>query len=100
MRILDAEKDGEEEVGERNVFMWVLKPIFLLTFREEPLCDQMHAYTLLDRLRVNTRQNHSVILSKMCAIDHTMISLLRTRTCSEHYFNTCAVYLLLTHSLP
>jgi hypothetical protein len=65
--------------------------IFLPTFREETLCDQMQAYTL----RVNTRQNHSVILSKMCAIDHTMISLLVTPTCSEHYFDTRTVYLLL-----
>jgi hypothetical protein len=78
--------------------MWVLKPLslFFPTFRGETLSDQMHAYTLLDRLLVNTRQNHSVILSKMCAIDHTMISLLRTHTCSEKYFNTCAVYLLLS----
>ena len=32
MRIFDAEKDGEEEVGEGNVFMWVLKPLYLLAY--------------------------------------------------------------------
>jgi hypothetical protein len=32
MRILDAEKDGEEKVGEGNVFMWVLKRLYLLAY--------------------------------------------------------------------
>jgi hypothetical protein len=32
MRIFDAEKDWEEEVGEGNVFMWVLKPLYLLAY--------------------------------------------------------------------
>jgi len=32
MRILDAENNEEEEVGEKNVFIWVLKPLYLLAY--------------------------------------------------------------------
>jgi hypothetical protein len=35
IRILEAEKDEEEEVGEENVFMRVLKPRYLRAYISE-----------------------------------------------------------------
>jgi hypothetical protein len=49
MRIFDAEKDGEEEMEEGNVFMWVLKPLFSCLLSEEkryvPKCRSTHCWT-------------------------------------------------------